>query len=178
VDITNPLPGGGGDYDGGDDDGGGGGGGGGTDLGTWETLERFGKSPQGFILGAILSPLLRGLEDVIVEVLDLIVFVFQGEYPGLIGTYGLLDIPVFIGTKLIAIGATIGGSTAENSGVLGLVDRLVKAAVDVATVGGPLAPIILAGEIVVVVWLLAVIARRIILVIADAVPGLAGVLGT
>ena len=36
----------------------------------------------------------------------------------------------------------------------------------------------LAGITVVAVWAFAVIARRLILIIADAVPGLAGVLGT
>ncbi|WP_050032292.1 hypothetical protein [Halorubrum halophilum] len=143
-----------------------------------QSLQRFARSPQGFILGAILSPLLEGLNDAVVQFLDLIVFVFEGSEPGLVGTYGIADIPLFIGTQLVNIGATIGGSASDGTGFLGLVDRLVEAAVGFATVGGPLAPIILAGEVVVVVWLLAFIGRRIILVIADAVPGLAGVLGT
>ncbi|KDS91767.1 hypothetical protein FK85_19335 [Halorubrum saccharovorum] len=142
------------------------------------SLQRFARSPQGFILGAILSPLIEGLNDAVVQFLDLIVFVFEGSAPGLVGTYGIADIPLFVGTHLVDIGATIGGSAAAGTGFLGLVDRLVETAVGFATAGGPLAPIILAGEVVVVVWLLAFIGRRIILVIADAVPGLAGVLGT
>ncbi|EMA64664.1 hypothetical protein [Halorubrum lipolyticum] len=143
-----------------------------------ETLTRFAKSPQGFILGAILSPLLEGLNDAVVQLLDLITFVFVGDGPGLVGTLGIADIPLFMGGLVIDIGSRIGGSAVEGTGLLGIVDRLVQAGVDVATIGGPLAPIILAGETVFVVWVLAVLARRTILVIADAVPGLAGVIGT
>mgnify|MGYP000158397621 CR=1 FL=1 len=143
-----------------------------------ETLSRFASSPQGFILGAILSPLLRGLENIVVTVLDLITFVFQGDGPGLTGTFGIADIPLFIGTKLVGIGATIGGSAIEGTGLLGLLSRLVDAGTSFASMGGPLAPVILAGEVVVVVYVFAWTTQRIILVIADAVPGLAGVLGT
>ena len=143
-----------------------------------ETLKRFAKSPQGFILGAILSPLINGLNDVVVTFLDLIVFVFRGSGPGLVGTYGIADVPLFIGTKLIGIGSTIGGSAVDGTGVLGILDRIVGAGTQIASIGGPLAPIILAGEIVVVVYVLAFVTERIILVIADAVPGAAGILGT
>ena len=142
------------------------------------TLRRFAASPQGFILGAILSPLLRGLENVVVTVLDLITFVFQGDGPGLTGTFGIADIPLFIGTTLVDIGAEIGGSAIEGEGILGLLSTLVDAGTSFASMGGPLAPIILAGEVVVVVYVFAWTTQRIILVIADAVPGLAGILGT
>ncbi|WP_244629383.1 hypothetical protein [Halorubrum sp. PV6] len=159
---------------------GGGGSSGGSDNGFTLplTLKRFASSPQGFILGAILSPLLRGLENVVVTVLDLITFVFQGDEPGLTGTFGIADVPLFIGTKLVSIGATIGGSAIEGTGLLGLLSRLVDAGTGFASAGGPLAPIILAGEVVVVVYMFAWTTQRIILVIADAVPGLAGILGT
>jgi len=143
-----------------------------------ETLRRFASSPTGFILGAILSPLLRGLNSVVIEFLDLITFVFQGSGPGLVGTLGLADIPLFIGTELVEIGATIGGSSVEGTGLLGIVSTVVDAGTAFASIGGPLAPIILAGEVVVVVYVFAFITQRIILVIADAVPGLAGILGT
>jgi len=146
--------------------------------GVKETLVRFGKSPQGFLLGAVLSPLLSGLNDVVVRFLNLIRFVFVGDGPGLEGTLGIADIPLFMGEKVLAVGATVGGSAADGTGILGVVDTIVQALIDIATIGGPLAPIILAGETVLVVWVLAVIARRTILVIADAVPGLAGILGT
>jgi len=143
-----------------------------------ETLQRFAASPQGFILGAVLSPLLQGLTDALVQVLDLIVFVFEGSGPGLVGTLGIADIPLFIGEELTAVGSTIGGSAVEGTGLLGVIDRLVQSAVELATIAGPLAPVVLAAETVFVVWLIAVIGRRTLLVIADAVPGLAGVLGT
>ena len=142
------------------------------------TLQRFASSPSGFILGAILSPLLRGLNSVVIEFLDLITFVFQGSGPGLIGTLGVADIPLFIGTELLEIGATIGGSSVEGTGLLGIVSEVIDAGTAFATLGGPLAPIILAGEVVVVVYVFAFVTERIILVIADAVPGLAGVFGT
>lgn len=143
-----------------------------------ETLQRFASSPTGFILGAILSPLLRGLNDIVVTFLNLITFVFQGSGPGLVGTLGLADIPLFIGTKLIEIGATIGGSSVEGTGLLGIVSTVIDAGTAFASIGGPLAPIILAGEVVVVVYVFAFVTERIVLVIADAVPGLAGILGT
>lgn len=142
------------------------------------TLQRFATSPTGFILGAILSPLLRGLNSFVVTILDLIRFVFEGSGPGLVGTLGVADIPLFIGTELVEIGATIGGSSVEGTGLLGIVSEVIDAGTAFATVGGPLAPIILAGEIVVVVYVFAFVTERIILVIADAVPGLAGILGT
>ncbi|WP_092920502.1 hypothetical protein [Halorubrum sodomense] len=143
-----------------------------------ETLQRLSKSPQGFILGAILAPLIRGLENIVLRLLETLTFVFQGSAPGLIGTYGLADIPLYIGTQLVNVGSIIGGSAAGGTGILGLINRLVEAGLAFATAGGPLAPIIVAGELVVVVYVIVVVARRIILVIADAVPGLAGVLGT
>ena len=142
------------------------------------TLQRFASSPSGFILGAILSPLLRGLNSVVIEFLDLITFVFQGSGPGLVGTLGVADIPLFIGTELLEIGATIGGSSVEGTGLLGIVSEVIDAGTAFATLGGPLAPIILAGEVVVVVYVFAFVTERIVLVIADAVPGLAGILGT
>ena len=142
-----------------------------------DVLLRFASAPQGFILGAILTPILSGLNDVVVRILDLIVFVFNGDGPGLVGTYGLADIPLFIGTNLVAIGSTIGGS-ASGGGLLGILSRIVDAGTAFASAGGPLAPIILAGEVVAVTYVLAWVGQRVILVIADAVPGLAGVLGT
>ena len=142
------------------------------------TLQRFASSPSGFILGAILSPLLRGLNSLVVTFLDLITFVFQGSGPGLVGTLGVADIPLFIGAELVEIGAAIGGSSVEGTGLLGIVSEVIDAGTAFATLGGPLAPIILAGEVVVVVYVFAFVTERIILVIADAVPGLAGILGT
>ena len=143
-----------------------------------ETLQRFASSPTGFILGAILSPLLRGLNNIVITFLDLITFVFQGSGPGLIGTLGLADIPLFIGTELVEAGALIGGSSVEGTGLLGIVSTVVDAGTAFASIGGPLAPVILAGEVVVVVYVFAFVTERIVLVIADAVPGLAGILGT
>ncbi|EMA71952.1 hypothetical protein C462_04220 [Halorubrum distributum JCM 13916] len=141
-------------------------------------LLTFASAPQGFILGALLEPLLSGLNSVVVGLLDLIVFVFQGDGPGLTGTLGLADIPLFIGDTLIGVGSTVGGSAIDGTGILGVVDRIVETFVGFASIGGPLAPLILAGEVVVVTYVLVVIARRTILVIADAIPGAAGVLGT
>lgn len=148
------------------------------DSGLSETLQTFASSPQGFILGAILSPLIDGLNSVVVRILDLIVFVFRGDGPGLTGTLGLADIPLFIGNTLVDAGAVVGGSARDGTGILGVLDTIVEIGVGFADIGGPLAPIILAAEVVAVVYLLVVIARRVILVIADALPGVAGLLGT
>lgn len=143
-----------------------------------EVVLRFASAPQGFILGAVLSPLISGLESVVVGILDLIVFVFQGDGPGLVGTLGLADIPLFVGETLVGVGSTVGGSAVDGTGILGVVDRIVEALVGLASIGGPAAPIILAAEVVAVVYLFVVIGRRAILVIADAIPGAAGILGT
>lgn len=149
----------------------------GSDSALPEVLTRFASAPQGFILGAVLTPILSGVNDVLIRILDLITYVFQGDGPGLVGTYGLADIPVFIGTELVAVGSTIGGS-ASGGGLLGILSRIVDAGTAFASAGGPLAPIILAAEVVVAAYVLAFIGQRVILVMADAVPGVAGVLGT
>lgn len=143
-----------------------------------QTLQRFVSAPQGFILGAVLTPLLNGLNSIVVGALDLIVFVFQGDGPGLDGTLGVADIPLFIGSKLVTVGSIIGGSAADGTGLLGALDTIVSIGTTFATFGGPLAPVILAGEVVLVAYVFAFVVRRIILVIADAIPGAAGLLGT
>lgn len=143
-----------------------------------DVLLRFASAPQGFILGAILETILSGLNTGLVEVLGLINLVFNGTGPGLEGTYGLADIPLAIGTALVGVGSTVGGSAIEGTGILGIVDQLVGAGFGFASTFGPLAPIVLSAEVVLIVWLFAVVTRRTILVIADAVPGLAGVFGT
>lgn len=155
-----------------------GGGGGGGGSGLPQVLSDFANAPQGFILGAILETFLSGLNTGLAEVLGVINLVFNGTGPGLTGTYGLADIPLAIGTVLVDAGSTVGGSAIEGTGILGFVDQLVEAGFGFAEIFGPLAPIVLSAEIVLIVWLFAVVTRRTILVIADAVPGLAGVFGT
>jgi len=115
-------------------------------------------------------------EDVIVDLLD--VLLQKGVILEADVVIGIADIPLFIGTSLVGVGETIGGSAVEGTGILGVVDQVVSAGVGFASAGGPLAPIILSAEVVLVVWVIAVLTRRTILVIADAVPGLAGVFGT
>jgi len=152
--------------------------GGGGESSIPEVLYRFAGAPQGFILGALLTPLLSGLNSIVVGLLDLIVFVFQGDGPGLVGTLGLADIPLFLGRELVDAGSTIGGSAVDGTGLLGVLDTIVSIGTSFASLGGPLAPVILAGEVVVVAYAFAFVARRTILVIADAIPGAAGLLGT
>lgn len=152
--------------------------GGGGDSSIPEVLYDFASAPQGFILGALLEPLLSGLNSIVVGLLDLIVFVFQGDGPGLVGTLGLADIPLFIGSELVDVGSAIGGSAVDGTGLLGVLDTIVSIGTSFAGLGGPLAPVILAGEVVLVAYTFAFIARRTILVIADAIPGAAGILGT
>ena len=79
------------------------------------------------------------------------------------------------GRRLVRIGVP---ASVEGTGLLGIVSTVVDAGTAFATIGGPLAPIILAGEVVVVGYVFAFVTERIVLVIADAVPGLAGILGT
>lgn len=130
-----------------------------------DTLTAFGSSPIGFVLGAVLSTLLGGLEAITVAVLDSIRVVFVGTGPGTTGTLGVADLPLLLGEVLFA-----------TTGMLGLrlqfaVSAAVGSLIDVTEAFGPLQPVafaaLVAGIGIVVAWA----ARLAIEIVLDAVPG-------
>lgn len=148
------------------------------------TLEAFASSPAGFALGLILTPLLKGVETVLIGALDLVTFVFNGACPDVYSTFstgaqcvdstsgmiGLADVPLFIGGLLVGIGRVIGGSASEGTGVLGLLSGVTSGLVGLASAAGPAAPIVFALVVVLVLGALAFVVRRVALL----VPGIGG----
>jgi hypothetical protein len=157
----------------------GGGGGGVLSLPGWITdirgvLEAFGRSPAGFIVGAVLSVILGGIETILTALLDAIILVFLGSDPGRFAapneTLGLADIPAF------AAGVLIDGTEPVGDAAFATIETLIGAAADVAASAGPAAPIVVAAIIGVVAIVGAVTIRTVIDVVGDAVPGLGGLI--
>jgi len=153
----------------------------GTDSGDEtrrETLQRFLNSPSGFILGAVLSTLLDGFEGVLASILDGISLLFVGDAPGTEGLLGLADIPLLIGELAIGAGRQIGGTAGsgviERSGLLGVVATLVESGLSAAELAGPLAPVVLTTEAVLVVYVLLLLFQRLVSVALDVIPGAGG----
>jgi len=136
------------------------------------TLVAFGKSPAGFIFGAVVSELLNGVQTLVESLINAILFVFLGSdgAPSATGTLGLADIPVFAATTLGSGGARVATAIATS------IRTANRATVEVATVAGPLSPVlyaaILAAYLVISAWAL----RTAIAVAADAIPGVQGLL--
>lgn len=163
-------------------DGGGGSGnsgssGGNLEIPGWLTkyagvFKAFGKNPAGFVIGAVMSGILGGIETVVETLIDSILFIALGSDKTIsaTGTLGIADIPVFAVSLL-------GGSTGTVVGAFTTAVRAFnRAAVGVSTAAGPLSPIlyaaILAVTMIVVAWAL----RTGIAVIADAIPGVQGLI--
>lgn len=143
-----------------------------------ETLKQFLKSPSGFILGAVLSTLLDGFEGVLASILDGISLVFVGNAPGTEGLLGLADIPLLIGELAVGAGRQIGGTAGsgvvEPSGLLGVIATLVESGLSAAELAGPLAPVVLTTEAVLVVYVLLLLFQRLVSVVLDVIPGAGG----
>lgn len=143
-------------------------------------LTEFGNNPVGFVLGAILSTFLGGVQTLIEALIDglLVLAVGSDGVPSATGTLGVADIPVFLASKLGGgVASVFTGIGANGSGVFNAIRTFNRTAVEIATAAGPLSAIlysaIVAATIIVVAWLL----RTAIGVVADAVPGLEGILG-
>jgi len=148
-------------------------------------LTAFAKSPSAFILGAVIAPIVGGLNTILYGTLEAVLFLFSGSCPDqyvvltggsscggdpTAGTWGLTDIPLVIGDAIVGAGSTIGGSAAAGTGILGVVDSISGAAVGIAQAAGPLGPVIIAAEFAAVVWLVAFVIRR----AALTIPGIGG----
>lgn len=134
-------------------------------------LRAFGNSPAGFILGVASSMVLGGIETIVTTLLDGVLILFVGSEPGLEGTLGLADIPLFVGTQLTAVGSWIGTGSATTPGVLDAANAMTTALINLTSSFGPLAPIMLAlivsGMGIAAAWL----ARKLLEIAADVVPG-------
>lgn len=160
-------------------DGNGGDGGGFLDINNRRAvLGRFFDSPGGFILGAILTPLLDGVESVLATILDAITLLFVGAEPGTDGLLGIADIPLLIGELAVDAGRTLGGRTgtgvADPSGLLGAAAGIADAAIAASELAGPLAPVVLAGEVILFGYLAVVGVQRLVGVALDLIPGAGG----
>jgi hypothetical protein len=139
-------------------------------------LTEFGDSPVGFILGAVLSYILGGIETVIEAFLDgfgILILGGDGQVSAELGTgetVGLADLPLTVASFLGSSGSTVLGP------VIGFFGTLSTEVSEIASSAGPLAPVIYAGMVALLiaggVWLL----RTTISVLADAIPGLQGVI--
>lgn len=137
-----------------------------------DVLTTFAASPAGFILGAILSELLGGIEAIISLFLDAIRFMFVGSdgVPSSTGTLGIADVPVYMASLLGDAGSQLGAA------VMTTTQTVTGALVDVAVASGPLAPVVLSMELAVLMVVSAVVLRTLIEIAADVVPGLGGLL--
>lgn len=110
-----------------------------TDLqSVSDTLVKFAKNPIGFILGAVLTYLLAGVEAVVTAFGDAIMFVFEGDTVGSTeGMLGLADAPR-IGADLITDAGSLAGSliTGSLSGLFTTLEAAARAA-------GPAAPLVI-----------------------------------
>lgn len=135
-------------------------------------FKAFGSNPVGFILGAVLSTILGGIQTLVSALIDAILFLALGsDYTiSATGTLGIADIPVFAVSLVTGSAGTVVGALTST------IRELNRAAVGIATAAGPLSPVIYAAILAAAMIALAWALRTLIAVIADAVPGLQGVL--
>lgn len=139
------------------------------------------KSPQGYILGVVLSQLLAGVESIFLLVLDGIEYVFRGSEPGTTGVLGIADIPLWIGEQLVSAGSAIGGSTglgsSKPSGILGLFGTINDAILGLANSAGVFGPLIVSAYVAAIAIGGAILLRKLIMVLLDILPGGGGLSG-
>jgi hypothetical protein len=142
-----------------------------------EVLKTFAGSPVGFIIGAVLSPVVSGIQLGIVSVIDALDVVFTGTDPGTDGQLGLADLPLFLGeTAFDVLAPRPRGETTVGDALLTIPRTYVDFVTDLATQAGPAEPVVqaagAAGGIVAIGYL----TRLTLAVGADLVPGLGGVI--
>ena len=129
-------------------------------------LTAFADSPQGFVLGLILTPLFEGLEDIVVEGLETVNLLFVGDSrASTTGTLGLADIPLVLANAVIGVGKDVGQPALD--GLSYIMTTSVK-------LGASLGPWGLVGSallVVGVIWFYAASIRLGIAVALEAIPG-------
>lgn len=135
------------------------------------TLKRFGRNPSAFVLGAVLSSILGGVEAVFVAILDSIQFVFVGDSASTTeGALGIVDIPMYIGSLLTSSGRTVGTAFLDSVGLV------VSTMADTALSFGMLSPFVLAAEMGLVIVVLYYLGKTLLKIAIDAIPGGGGLL--
>lgn len=135
------------------------------------TLQRFAKQPTAFILGAILSEILGGIETIVESLLRAIRLVFVGENPGSTeGTLGIADIPLLVLNIVLDAGSELGTTIRD------LASSAATGGVEFAFGFGWLAPIVLSLEIAVLLVITWTVLRTLLRVAIDAIPGGGGLI--
>jgi len=137
-----------------------------------QVLKSLSKNPAGFVLGAVLTTVLAGVETIVEGFIDGILFLALGEDYVLstTGKLGVADLPLYIVDLLGGAGSVI------TTAIVAAVREFNRSAVAFATAAGPLSPLlyaaILALSVVAVAWTL----RTALSLLADAIPGLQGLI--
>jgi len=132
--------------------------------GVEDTLTAFGESPAGFILGAVLSQILGGVQIIVESLIDGIIVLFLGSdgEPSATGDLlGIADIPVYVVT------AFTGGGARVADGIAGAIRSTNRVTVEVATAAGPASPIVYAALLAVYMVVSAWLLRTLIAVVLD-----------
>lgn len=123
-----------------------------------DVLRAFGKRPVQFVAGAIFTLLLDGVEEMMTAILTAILALGDS----------VASVPTLVASVLTDAGSTVGMSIIET---IRLVNEPLLAA---AQATGPFAPLvgtaIVAGEVIVVVW----VGQLTVRVLLDTIPGLGG----
>jgi hypothetical protein len=139
-----------------------------------DVLLAFGRSPAGFIIGAVLSTLLGGIQAILEAFINAFRVLFVGSdgvpSASTTGTLGLADIPLVLVSNIQAAGDPVANA------LITVTNDIVTAGVQLAVQGGLLAPVILAGEVAVVLVVASWVGRTLVDVGADIVPGLGGLI--
>jgi len=128
------------------------------------TLKAFGGNPAGFILGAVLSQILGGVQIIVESLIDGIIVLFLGSdgEPSATGDLlGIADIPVYVVT------AFTGGGARVADGIAGAIRSTNRVTVEVATAAGPASPIVYAALLAVYMVVSAWLLRTLIAVVLD-----------
>lgn len=123
-----------------------------------DVLKGFGKRPIQFIGGAMLTLLLNGFEQLTVSLLDAVLAVGDS----------VASVPTLTASVLTDAGSSTGLL------IIDLIRAVNEPLLTAAQAAGPLAPVvgtaIVAGELVVVVW----VGQLLVSVLLDIIPGLGG----
>jgi hypothetical protein len=129
-------------------------------------LSDFADSPRGFVLGLILTPLIEGLENIVIETLWVVNLVLVGENRGsTAGSLGIADIPLVLARMSVKAGQSVGRPVLETLGFV------MRTSVKLGQSMGPWGLIGSAILIVAVIWTFSASLRLGLAVALEAIPG-------
>lgn len=135
-----------------------------------DILRSFLTSPVAFILGAIISTLVGGIETITTAVLDSVSFVFFGadgapSFGTGNGAIGIVDIPGYFAGLFIETARPLGLA------IIDVAALPLEVATDLAQGAGPLAPILVAAAGVLYFLAALWVLRTVVRILIDAIPG-------